>query len=298
MYARVDHLSQSYQHFINNYCGGDKNVVLGAMHDYALCFLNTFKPDQCERSVPSDFGAERINVVIFGLKNTTMIPYILFVAKNVSDKVERNKIYGILESYIMRRMIVHASTKNYNNLFTSLILNRVLDSDTLVVRLKNAGDATTYTPDDDELWNGFENSKLVNLQSKGIIYFIESKIRPANSSVALLGFNQYSLEHLMPKKWRNNWPSCATEDLERRRDSILLTLGNLAIITQSLNASIRDAAWDMKKAGNGNGKPGLALCASGLSTLYDVLTKTDWNENEISSRAKWLFGQARTIWSL
>ena len=149
MYARVDHLSQSYQHFINNYCGGDKNVVLGAMHDYALCFLNTFKPDQCERSVPSDFGAERINVVIFGLKNTTMIPYILFVAKNVSDKVERNKIYGILESYIMRRMIVHASTKNYNNLFTSLILNRVLDSDTLVVRLKNAGDATTYTPDDD-----------------------------------------------------------------------------------------------------------------------------------------------------
>ena len=36
MYARVDHLSQSYQHFINTYCGGDKNVVLGAMHDYAL----------------------------------------------------------------------------------------------------------------------------------------------------------------------------------------------------------------------------------------------------------------------
>lgn len=298
MYARLDHLSQSYQHFINNYCGGDKNVVLGAMHDYALCFLNTFKPDQCERSVPSSFGIERINVVIFGLKNTTMIPYILFVAKNVSNKTEKNKIYGILESYIMRRMVAHASTKNYNNLFTSLILNRVLDADTLVARLKNAGDATTYTPDDNELWNGFENSKLVNLQSKGIIYFIESKIRPANSSVALLGFNQYSLEHLMPKKWRNNWTSCATEDLERRRDSILLTLGNLAIITQSLNASIRDAAWDMKKAGNGNGKPGLALCASGLCTLYDVLKKTDWDEDEISNRAKWLFNQARTIWNV
>ncbi len=137
-----------------------------------------------------------------------------------------------------------------------------------------------------------------NLQSKGIIYLIESKIRPSNSAVALLGFNQYSLEHLMPKKWRNNWPPCATDDLERRRDSILLTLGNLAIITQSLNASIRDAAWDMKKAGNGNGKPGLALCASGLCTLHDVLMKADWDESEISARAKWLFEQARTIWSL
>lgn len=298
MYARMDHLSQSYQHFINTYCDGDKNAVLGAMYDYALCFMNTFKPDQCERSVPAGFGIERINVVIFGLKNTTMIPYILFVAKNVSDDVEKNRLYGILESYIMRRMIVHASTKNYNNLFTSLILNRVLDADTLLARLKGAGDATTYTPADDELRNGCENSKLVNLQSKGIIYLIESKIRPSGSAVALLGFNQYSLEHLMPKKWKNNWPPCATDDLERRRDSLLLTLGNLAIITPSLNASIRDAAWGVKKAGNGSEKPGLALCASGLCTLYDALTKTDWDESEISARTQWLFERARTIWSL
>lgn len=298
MYARVDHLSQSYQHFISTYCGGDKNVILAEMRDYALCFMDTFKLDQCERSVPSSFGIERINVVIFGLKNTTMIPYILFVAKNVSDKVERDRIYEILESYIMRRMIVHASTKNYNNLFTSMILNRVLDADTLVAKLKSAGDATTYVPNDNDLRNGIENSKLVNLQSKGIIYLIESKIRSSNSAVALLGFNQYSLEHLMPKKWRNNWPPCSTDELARQRDSILLTLGNLAIITQSLNASIRDAAWSKKKAGNGNGKPGLDLCASGLCTLYDVLTKTDWNENEISIRAEWLFEHARTIWSL
>mgnify|MGYP001773520752 CR=1 FL=1 len=52
---------------------------------------------------------------------------------------------------------------------------------------------------------GFESSKLVNLQSKGIIYLIESKIRPDNSSTALLGFNNYSLEHLMPKNWRKEW---------------------------------------------------------------------------------------------
>lgn len=298
MYARLDHLSQSYQHFINTYCGGDKNVVLGPMRSYALRFMNTFKLDQCERSVPSSFGIERINVVIFGLRNTTMIPYILFVAENVPDAAEKNRIYGILESYIMRRMAVHAPTKNYNNLFTSLILNRVLDADTLSAKLKNAGDATTYTPDDSELREGIKTSKLINLQSKGIIYLIESRIRPANSSVALLGFNQYSLEHLMPKKWRNNWAPCATEELAGQRDAILLTLGNLAIITQSLNASIRDAAWAVKKAGNGNGKPGLDLCASGLCTLHDVLTKTDWNEAEISLRAQWLAGQACAIWQL
>ena len=38
MYARVDNLAQSYQHFINNYCDGDKNAVLGQMND---CLLYT-----------------------------------------------------------------------------------------------------------------------------------------------------------------------------------------------------------------------------------------------------------------
>ena len=298
MYSRVDRLAQSYQHFINKYCGGNKNIVLDQMKEYAECFRNNLNPNQCGMSIPKEEGIERINVVIFGLKNTTMIPYILYIAKNVQDKNELNKMYGILESYIMRRVVVHASTKSYNNLFTSLILNKVLDSQTLTLRLKGIGDATTYCPDDNEMKIGFETSKLVNLQSKGIIYLLESKIRSDNSSTALLGFNNYSLEHLMPKKWRNNWGACATEDDAKKRDSLLLTLGNLAIIPQALNASIRDAAWNVKKAGKGQNKPGLLLCASGLYTLHDVLQKNDWNEHEIENRAEWLLANAQNIWKI
>lgn len=166
------------------------------------------------------------------------------------------------------------------------------------LRLKGIGDATTYCPDDNEMKIGFETSKLVNLQSKGIIYLLESKIRSDNSSTALLGFNNYSLEHLMPKKWRNNWGACATEDDAKKRDSLLLTLGNLAIIPQALNASIRDAAWNVKKAGKGQNKPGLLLCASGLYTLHDVLQKNDWNEHEIENRAEWLLANAQNIWKI
>lgn len=278
-------------------------MLFDATSESGLKFTNWFikrtgNANQCGMSIPKEEGIERINVVIFGLKNTTMIPYILYIAKNVQDKNELNKMYGILESYIMRRVVVHASTKSYNNLFTSLILNKVLDSQTLTLRLKGIGDATTYCPDDNEMKIGFETSKLVNLQSKGIIYLLESKIRSDNSSTALLGFNNYSLEHLMPKKWRNNWGACATEDDAKKRDSLLLTLGNLAIIPQALNASIRDAAWNVKKAGKGQNKPGLLLCASGLYTLHDVLQKNDWNEHEIENRAEWLLANAQNIWKI
>ena len=297
MYARVDNLAQSYQHFIDHYCCGDKNTILCPMKDYAKCFMKNFRPEQCAMSVPSTVGIERINIVIFGLKNTTLIPYVLYLVKNVYDKDELNKMLGLLESYIMRRLIVHAFTKNYNNMFTSLILNCVLDSNQLLTKLQEQKDATTYTPNDEEMCKGFQNSKLVNLQSKGILYLIESRIRPSSIATVLLGFDQYSLEHLMPKKWSNNWPKCADEESARKRDMILLTLGNLAIIPQTLNASIRDASWEVKKTGKGN-MQGLITCAGGLVTLQKALTLQIWDEETISERANWLYENANDIWKL
>lgn len=296
IYARTDRLSNSYQSFVDNYCGGSKQIILSSLREYAELFRKTFQPDICDTTIPSTFGIERLNVVIFGLKTTTLIPYVLYLAKNISDTTALNKMYGILESYVMRRIVTHATSKNYNNLFLSLIANEILDADDLRTRLQAASGTNSYIPTDTELQDGFEHSKLMNLYSKGVLYLIESHIRPAQSAVVLHGFNNYSLEHLMPKKWRNNWPACSTPLAAEKRDSILLTLGNLAIIPQSLNASIRDSDWSTKKAGKGQEKPGLTLCASGLSTLQNALTKTDWNESEIQTRALWLYKQAQSLW--
>ena len=298
MYDRVDQIAQSYQHFINHYCGGDKNVVLAQMKDYATCFRQTFNPKLCDMSIPRSSSIERLNVIIFGLKSSTLIPYVLYITKNVFDSEELNKMYGIIESYIMRRMVVQATTKNYNRLFISLLLNETLDSEMLISRLSIADDPTNYFPTDDDLKNGFLTSKLINLQTRGILYLIESHIRPENSSTALLGFNSYSLEHLMPKKWRNNWGELGDPETERYRDSTLLTLGNLAIITQSLNSAIRDGDWTTKKEGKGPNKPGLNLCASGLSTMHGVLNKDIWNEECITERGKWLCTQAIELWKM
>ena len=297
MYDRVDRLAKSYQHFINKYCNGDKNVILSSLKEYAECFRDSFDPSCCERSIPATYGIDRLNVLIFGLKNTTMIPYVLYLAKNVTNQNEFNQICRVLESYIMRRIVVHATTKNYNRLYTSLILNQICDAKSLLDRLSNVNDSTIFVPTDTDLENGFKNTKLYNLQTKGILYFIESGIRPANSATALLGFDGYSLEHLLPKKWRNNWPTCENDEAARERDSKLLTIGNLAIITQSLNASIRDSDWETKKEGKKN-KPGLILCAAGLNTLKEALTKTDWNEAEIDARAHWLYEEAAKLWKI
>lgn len=296
-YSRLDKLSKSYQDFINSYCNGDKNIVLSKMSEYANTFYRTFRPEQCDMVMPSNPGIERINVIIFGLKTTTLIPYVLYIAQNVQDPAELNRMYKLLESYLMRRIVTHATAKNYNNLFLSLIYNQVLSANDLFMQLTKSGDATTFMPTDADLKHGFEHSYLVNLQTKGILYFIESSIRPSNSATALLGFNNYSLEHMLPKKWRNNWDSCANEELSRQRDNVLLTLGNLAIIPQSLNSSIRDGNWSTKVKGKGENKPGLEKCAAGIATMHDALQKERWDESEIASRANWLFEKAKGIWA-
>lgn len=197
----------------------------------------------------------------------------------------------------MRRMVVKATTKNYNQLFTDrLISNKILSKDQFVQYLESRNDKVNYLPNDTELKQGFENSILINKQTAGIIYFIESKVRNRHKqATGLLGINKYSLEHLMPKKWENKWNSVSTKESKDYRDFKLKTLGNLAIITQSLNASIRDSNWPTKKKGSGN-KEGLRHYSGGIETLAPYLELSEWNENEIEKRGEFLLNKAKEIW--
>lgn len=294
LYGRSEKLFNSYKSFIQNYCKGNMRIILDPLPEYAKAFKETFDPAWTKKCISNEFGIERLNVIIFGLKTTTVIPYVLYVQKNVDDENERNAMYATLEKYIMRRIITKESAKNYNKLFQSLVANKVLSNENLKKALNDMAGSTNFIPSDGEVERGFRESKLYNLQARGIIYLIEASLRNPKDSTTMLGFDKYSLEHLMPKKWRNNWGTVSDEE---QRDKMLLTLGNLAIITQSLNASIRDGDWGTKLKGK-NKNPGLIACSSGLKTMADVVNKASWDETGITARAQWLIGKAKAIWTI
>ncbi|HNP34150.1 MAG TPA: HNH endonuclease family protein, partial [Flavobacterium sp.] len=138
----------------------------------------------------------------------------------------------------------------------------------------------------------------INKQSAGILYFIESKIRKRHlQSTQLLGLSKYSLEHLMPKKWENNWDKLTKPEDKINRNRKLLTLGNLTIITQALNSSIRDSDWATKRYGK-NDKLGLNTYSAGLETISSYLTLNVWNEQTIEQRADFLYQKAKNIWKI
>jgi uncharacterized protein with ParB-like and HNH nuclease domain len=297
-YTKVDGLFDSYKSFISEY-NIDKQELIEEIKQYAIIFKNNFDIQVLDSELPAENSMERINAIIFGLENTTIIPYVLYILKNVSDTTEQKAIFGFLESYLLRRMVCHSNTKNYNSLFSeSLINNEILTFKELKEFIKNRSSDNNYLPLDDELERGFKYSRLVNKQATGILYFIESKLRNRSlHSTAMLGLKNYTLEHVMPKKWENNWPSLETQQEKEKRNAALMTLGNLTIIPSSLNSSIRDSNWEIKKNGTIN-RPGLIQYASGLETFSQYLTEDIWDESKISHRANFLFEKARMIWNV
>ncbi len=296
LFTKVEGLFDSYKKFINDY-SINKVELIQEIKEYAKLYRENIDFDVVDRELTPEFGIERINAVIFGLENTTLIPYVLFILKKVQDEEERQSIFEYLESYIMRRMVCHESTKNYNQLFSErLILNDITTESALKDHIESQSDKVNFMPADETLKEGFYNSRLVNKQSAGILYLIESKIRNrAKHSTSLLGMNRYSLEHVMPKKWENNWAPVATPADKINRNIKLLTLGNLTIITSSLNASIRDAEWSVKKEGKGD-KHGLKHFAASIDTFSEYLNEPEWNEDVIDQRAEFLFNKAKEIW--
>lgn len=298
-FSKVENLFESYKKIIQTYLGNDKNGILKEIKEYALIFQKNFDFSTIENELTAQSGIERINAIIFGLDTSTLIPYTLYILKNVPNDTNRNELFDFIETYILRRMVVHANTKNYNHLFTDrLINNEILSKKQFLDYLEGQADKVNFLPSDEELKQGFDSSCLVNKQAAGILYLIESKIRNRSlQSTQLLGISKYSLEHLMPKKWENNWDKLSTQEDKINRNRKLLTLGNLAIITQALNSTIRDANWAIKRAGKAD-KKGLNTYAAGLETISQYLSKEEWNEKTIEERASFLYENAKEIWKI
>lgn len=296
-FTKVDGLFESYKNFISRY-QINKLELIAEIKEYAILFSENFSLDAVDSELPETPGIERINAIIFGLENSTLIPYVLYVLKSVSNPTTRNEIFDYLESYIMRRMVCHEVTKNYNQLFSErFISNQILDVPAIKAYLATRTDKVNFMPSDSEVSKAFSESKLTNKQAAGVLYLIETRIRNKSlHSTSMMGIARYSLEHIMPKKWENNWPAVNSEDERIQRNRKLLTLGNLTIITASLNSSIRDGSWDTKKNGKGN-KKGLIYYASGLETFSSCLSFQKWDEAEIESRARSLSVMANSIWN-
>ncbi|WP_172146573.1 DUF262 domain-containing protein [Pseudomonas tumuqii] len=243
----------------------------------------------------------------------TVFPLLLLACDQLLPKqqAEFDRLLVVLESFLIRRMLCGMTSKNYNRLFVDVI--KALDKRGEItamalqeVLLSNTGDSVRFPTDEEFRQSILHKSAYQNLAQYKLRAVLEAidQAQGVKKSEVLPLPPRLTIEHIMPVKWQENWliPEAVSSDPEQRlsfilqRNQALHTLGNLTLITSSLNPSLSNAGWSNKR-------PELAKFSKLNLNRYfhapaagKVDSLTDWNEQTILQRSEDLFSSASEIW--
>jgi uncharacterized protein with ParB-like and HNH nuclease domain len=289
--SKLESLFKEYKSYLKDFDDTEKIEFSKELKEYAEIY----------RGFPSDLNLKdfayldyekRFFYLIDKLDINTVMPLVLYIYKNITDKTERKNILESLESYLVRRTICKLTTKNYNNLFVSIMgemkKNNVVTQIEFKQILLNYKDDTNIMPSDEQLEIAFNSNQVINKYAEGILFCITLYLNTHKyMDNSTLNNDNLSLEHIMPKKWRNFWNKPKVTD-ENLRDHKLLTFGNLTVVKGKLNSSMRDSAWDKKQK--------VLQQFSIFKITTDYLKSSLWNEYTILQRATDLLTYSKEIW--
>ncbi len=184
----------------------------------------------------------------------------------VIPEAQREKALNAIESWMVRRMLVRATTKNYNQVVAELVAlvrksDRQAAGDLVETYLAGQTSGSRYWPDDreirEELGALLAYRRLGRGRLRMVLEAIEDHLRGWKDEKPGLGNERVArgklaIEHVMPRKWTANWPLTGGEHSEADRERIVHTLGNLTLLTTRLNSKVSNGPWlgrDGKKEG-------------------------------------------------
>lgn len=217
-----------------------------------------------------------------------------------------------LESYLLRRAVCGMTTKNYNRVF--LTLTRVLRRDginehDLIKQLLDMSGESTEWPTDEAFGEAWRTNNMYQVLNNPKIVHILKRLNDSYLGSKMEGISVDSpmtVEHILPQHWVEHWPlpngskgmagaELANADpadpraiATRNRNDVLHRIGNLTILSQSLNSATSNSPWREKK-------PEL-LSHSLLPINQQLMSKDGWGEEEITARAEELLKRALAIW--
>lgn len=167
-----------------------------------------------------------------------------------------DRVVQMAESWLVRRLLLRRTSADHGRVVAELVrLHRSATDAELVDRVENylakLNAESTYWPGDDELraalatesaYRRFKRPRLrmiLEAVEDALRGYADDKPSKTGMRVPRLGF---PIEHLLPQKWATHWP---VDDLaaEVARDAHVHRLGNLTLITSSLNSSVSNGPW-------------------------------------------------------
>jgi hypothetical protein len=216
------------------------------------------------------------------------------------------KALEVVESWLVRRMLVRATSKSYTQLFAELI-TRVRKSgkqsagDAIEDHLEHQPGTNWYWPDNDEVRAELRTlpvyRRLSRARLRMALEAIEDHERAWQGPATGLGGERaargsYTIEHIMPRRWQAHW-ALPEDRTAADRDALIDTIGNLTLLTGRLNSKVSNGPWsgpDGKRA---------ALQRNDVLMLNRRLleqAEDGWNDEQIRARAERLVDLIIQVW--
>ncbi len=299
---KMSDLPVLYKDYIESMDNDELFRIITEIESYARLYQDNF----LEFDKSSIFGYEENRKRLFHVLDvcevSTFHPYILnlFMSNQNIDLVEK---LNELEIYVIRHIICGATSKNFNKECVQLIK-------------KEKSVSQLYFEKKEDLSNIAVFKGLCNISNKLaslLLFWIELKMRKdSNNKVDIESLKYtYSLEHLMPQKWQWYWGISALPvydengdiitdqtTADRERSSCIYQIGNMTLLTSSLNTSLRNYEYSRKINGEGKQK-GIKEYADLLVTkkilkIYD--SSQIWDERKIRERTNQIYIDVIDIW--
>lgn len=244
------------------------------------------------------------------LDSEVVRPLLIWLDEKPQGDIPENesaKIFRLLESWFVRRAIVKAPSQGSNRFIVDLMVHLSKQPHD---RLASAAETylasnktpVGYWPDDSEVAQALKAApaynKYVRARLRMILEAIEDRRRGYPDWKAFgmgpVARGIGTIEHLMPQRWRENWPLNETAEgrgaAETSRDRILHELGNLTLVTQKLNSKVSNGAWSTK--------------VGHFQQFNDVMITNDivqahadeWNPERIAERTDALTAAIIDVW--
>lgn len=232
-------------------------------------------------------------------KKTDFYPVIFAIACCGAESAEKQRMFSLLESYVIRRHVCKLPDGDYNKFAPQICkeIGNYPSYKTLHDLLKKSADSKTRTfPRNDVVERACLSNDFFSSNLKQYIFgrIVKYTTTSRDEKRDLKGL---TTDHIMPQAWRDKsgWRKLAEEYKNDERgeteiDRTINTIGNLTPMSKGLNSAKSNRDW----VGSKGAREHLGECDLKLTRM--LAENELWGLKEINARSKELAGYICEIW--
>lgn len=207
-------------------------------------------------------------------------------------------IIRVAESWVVRRQLLRLTGGDLGRIVADIIASNLPAAigdlvERVTGHLARLNVTSTYWPGDEEVRRTLATEAAYSRFPRGRLrMFLEAAEDHyrAETGQPQIERKGYPIEHLLPRSWKDTWP-VATPDEAEARQAHVHRLGNLTLLTTSLNSKVSNGPWNVKRP---------ALQDHNTLTLTGrVIKRTEhheWGEELIDERTEEMIDALLHVW--